>query len=513
MVAIPPGAHMDFNYLTVLWRRKWIILTAALAALGVVYIGGRSAVTVYESTAVLRIAIYASASQTPALYNYNDELTNTFVRVALSTSVRRDLAERLQTDHLPDIQVDTIEGTELVLVRASDPNPELTVRAANTLAEILVEQGRALYSGSTVDVKNILAGQLERAKADLDAMRADYETLIVRTPPVSDEITLVSQLLQEKQRTYETLLRQYEQAEYREALETGIVSLVEYAPPNPVASQQNRIIFYLLALSAGAAVGVFAAFLVERFDTRLYATREIEMIVNAPSLANFPSTSRAHLQISRNGISPLANTVRNLAATLQIADGWRHHKIILLTGAEPGQGVTTTAANLGSALTEQGRKVLLVDCNLRDPKLNETFDLPNDKGLINVLAGNAELEDAIQRGEDGQPALLSTGPVSDSASLLVTSSEIEPLFKTIRHLFDYILIDAPAVPFAETANIAAHADAVVLVVRRSHVRRDSVRIATDLLTRFGNKYLGLVVNESEIHSIQPFVDEPTQRRN
>ncbi len=495
---------MDFNYLTVLWRRKWIILTAAFAAWGVVYIGGRSAVPVYESTAVLRIAIYASASQTPALYNYNDELTNTFVRVATSVSVREDLLERLQTNRLPEIQVEAIAGTELILVTASDPNPELTVRAANTLAEILVEQGRALYSGSTVDVKNILAGQLERAKADLDTMRAEYEKLIVQTPPALDEIALVSQLLQEKQRTYETLLRQHEQAEYREALETGIVSLVEYAPPNPVAPQQNRIIFYLLALSAGAAVGAFAAFLVERFDTRLYATREIETIVNAPSLAHFPSTRRAHLLISRNGSSPLANSVRNLAATLQIADGWQRRKIILLAGAEPGQGATMTAANLGSALSEQGRKVLLVDCNLRDPKLNELFDLPNDKGLTNVLAGDLELADAIQKREDRQPSLLSTGPVSESASLLVTSSEIEPLFKTIRQQFDYILIDAPAVPFAETANIAAHSDAVVLVVRRSHARRDSVRMAKEVLSRYDNKFLGLVVNEAETRDIQPF---------
>lgn len=495
---------MDFNYLTVLWRRKWIVLTAALAAVAVVYMGGRTAVPVYESTAVLRIAIYASASQTPALYNYNDELINTFVRVALSTSVREELAERLQTDRLPDIQVDTIEGTELVLVRASDPNPELTVRAANTLAEILVEQGRMLYSGSTVDAKNILAGQLERSKADLDAMRRDYEKLVVQTPSAADEIALMSQFLQEKQRTYETLLRQYEQAEYREALETGIVSLIEYAPPVPTSSQQNQILIYFLALVIGLVSGVFTAFLIERMDTRLHATREIENIVNTHSLANFPRTSRNHLHISRNGNSLLADSVRNLAVNLQMAENRLHHKIILLTGAEPGQGATTTTANLGSALTEQGRKVLLVDCNLRDPKLNELFDLPNDKGLTNVLADDLELVDAIQKGGDKQPSLLSTGSVSDSASLTVISSEIESLFKTLRQQFDYILIDAPAVPFAETANIASHADALILVVRRSHVRKDSVHMAKDFLARFDTKFLGLIVNEAEVHDIYPF---------
>jgi capsular exopolysaccharide synthesis family protein len=492
---------MEANFVSVVWRRKWTILTAIVAALIVVYVGGRSATPVYEATAVLRVAIYASASQSPTLYNYNDELMNTFVKVATSTSIKDELANRLQTDQLPEIQVKSVASTELVTVTAMDADSRFAVQTANTLADLLVEQGRLLYAGNTVDAKNVLAGQLEQSKIELDAMRKEYEKLIAQPSTTEDKIAVTGQLLQEKQRTYETFLRQYEQAIYREALESGMVTLVERATSSPVTSPQDQILNYIFALFAGLAVGVGAALLLERLDTRIYATSEIETIINKPSIAKLPKTGRNHLYIARNGHSPLADTVRNLAATLQLADNRQYQKIILLTGAEPSQGATTTTANLGSALAEQGRKVLLVDCNLRDPNLHKLLNLPNDKGLTDVLSGKLDVADAIQPGTGIQPALLSTGPVNLTDSLAASSAGIESLIKTIRQKFDYILIDAPAIPWADLTAVIPAADGLVLVVRRSHVKRESVRAAHEFLSRHHNKFMGLIVNESETHGV------------
>lgn len=492
---------MESNLISIMWRRKWAILAAIVAALAMVYVGGVSTTPAYEATAVLRVAIYASASQSPTLFNYNDELMNTFVKVAISTSVKKELANRLQVDSLPEIQVRLVASTELVTVTAVDTDPRLAVRTANTLAELLVEQGRLLYSGNTVDVENVLAGQLGQSKAELDAMRKEYERLVAQTPAAENKIAVASQLLQEKQRTYETLLRQYEQAVYRDALESGMVTLVERATSSPAISLQDRILNYLLALVAGLGMGISAAFLLERFDTRIYATSEVEKIINTPSIAELPKTSRNHLYIVRNGNSPLADTFRNLAANLQLADNRRCQKVILLTGAEPGQGVTTTTANLGCALAEQGVKVLLVDCNLRAPNLNELFDLPNDKGLTDVLSGELDWMEAIQPGTDRQPSLLATGPVDRSASLAGSSAGLKSLIKNLRQEFDYILMDAPAIPWADLVAMIPASDSIALVVRRSHVKRNSVHVAHEFLSRFHNKFLGLIVNESETHRV------------
>lgn len=484
------------HYLTVLWRRKWGILAVVVAALVVVAIGLQTSTPVYEATAVLRVAIYATASQAPTLYNYNDELMNTFVKVATSSSMMEELADRLQVSHLPTIKVEAISGTELILVTASDTDPESAMQAANALAEMLVEQGRELYAGSGVDSKNVLAGQLERSKTDLDVTRKEYEKLIVQTPAAVDELTLTGQFLQEKQRTYETLLRQYEQAEYREALEAGMITLVERAPLPVSSTQQSRALIYLLTGGLGLMVGGVMAFLIDRMDTRLYTTSEIESMADVPSLAKLPKTSSQHLHLSKNGTSPLADSVRQLAVNLQMTKA-KPPQVLMLVGAEPGQGATTTISNLGSALSELKKKVLLVDFNVRDPQLQEVFNLPNEKGVVDVLSGGVELDEAIQTGADGQPALLTTGPVDAPALLTLDPEKVTMLFKTLRQRFDFILVDVPALPLAETVTLAPHADALILVARRSHVRRDSVRSAREALSHFNEKFMGVIINETE----------------
>ncbi|NOH01929.1 MAG: AAA family ATPase [Chloroflexi bacterium] len=488
-------------YLAVLWRRKWGIAATIAAALVMVALGNRSSVPYYESNAVLRVAIYATASQAPTLYTYNDELKNTFVKIATSTLVMEELANRLQSPRLPSMTVEVITGTELILITAADADPELAARAANTLGEILVEQGRSLYSGSAVNAKDVLGVQLEQSRTELDEMRKEYEKLLLQTPPPSDEILVASQLLLEKQRTYETLLRQYEQAVYREGLEAGMITLVQRAEPSQTPIGQTGSIAYFIAIAAGLVAGIFLAFAIERLDTRVYATKEIESVVSATPLAKFPKTGSGHLLLSQNGTSPLADSVRHLAANLQLMSNNQYHKVLLLVGAETGQGTTTTAANLADALTELGRNVLLVDCNLRDPKLHQVFDLPNDKGLTDVLADNVDPMKVIQKKADGRPSLLLSGPAPASSSLVFASARIGSLFNTLRKQFDYVIIDVPALPAADIINLAPNADEIILMVRRSHVRRDSIRSAEEFLSRFKDKFIGLVVNEAESQGI------------
>ncbi|KAA0264149.1 MAG: hypothetical protein EDM79_17820 [Chloroflexi bacterium] len=480
------------SYLSVLWRRKWGIAATIAAALIMAAVGNRSTIPVYESNAVLRVAIYAAASQAPTLYTYNDELKNTFVKIATGNLVMEELANRLQSPRLPSIKVEVITGTELILITASDSDPELAALAANTLADILVEQGRSLYSGSAVNAKDVLKVQVEEAQADLEEMRRDYERLLLQTPPPSDEILIASQLLVEKQRTYETLLRQYEQAVYREGLEAGMITLVQRAEPSQSPIGQTGSIAYYIAVGAGLVAGILLAFAIERLDTRMYATKEIESAVNAASLAKFPKTNSAHLFISKNGTSPLADSVRHLAAKLQMMSSNQYHKALLLVGAETGQGTTTTAANLADALAELGRNVLLVDCNLRDPKLHQIYNLPNDKGLTDALTGDMDAMKVIQKRGEGQPSLLPSGPAPASSSLIFASARVGPLFN---------IVDVPALPAADIINLAPSADEIILIVRRSHVRRDSIRSAEEFLSRFKDKFIGLVVNEAESQGI------------
>jgi polysaccharide biosynthesis transport protein len=288
-----------------------------------------------------------------------------------------------------------------------------------------------------------------------------------------------------------------EQAQLREALEADMITIVERAVPEPLQAQQFSLTLYLTAVAAALMMGLLLASTFEHFDTRLYTSKDIETTAQTQVLAKLPKTHPNHLYISKNGVSPMAESVRHLAARLQRTNIDKPHNTLVITGAEAGQGATMTAANLGMALAEQGKHVALVDLNVRDPNLHLLFDLPNEKGVMDVLAGTKGLDDALQFITGETFALLSTGPVPISALQAFDHAQLGSLLSILRQRFDYVVVDAPPVEIANIAAIAPHADELILVTRRSHIRRESLQAAGEFLSGFKEKYIGLVVNENE----------------
>ncbi|GAB1469189.1 polysaccharide biosynthesis tyrosine autokinase [Chloroflexota bacterium] len=484
------------HYLLIIWRRKWIIAAVTAGVLLMAAIGNSRAIPIYKSSATLRVAASMGMTQSLQFYTYNTQLMNTYVELASSRPVLAVLGERLQAQ-VPEIEAEIIPNTELIRITASSPDPKLAALAANTLAQILAEQSDNLYTGGSVSTSEILLKQVDQAAADLTDTRKEYESLIAQTPPANDQIVVAGQLLQEKQRTYEALLRQYEQAQYREVMEASMVTIVEEAIVPATPSEPRILLNYVLAALIGLFAGGMLAFLFENMDGQLHSTQEIEASAQIPTLAKLPKTSGRHLYISQNGTSRLAESVRHLAARLQMENVKPRHTVIALTGAQAGQGATTTVANLGVALAEQGMDVVIVDCNVRDPKLHHLFDLPNERGLTNILLGEAELKDVVNKVGDGHLTLLSTGPVTDSPLQSFDSACTESLIQNLRQQFDYVLIDTPALTVADIVAVAPHADELILVARRSHIQREAIKSAAEFLTRFDGKPVRLVVNESE----------------
>ena len=489
------------HYLSIIWRRKWVIVTTvAFVLIPAVYIFSK-ATPIYSSSATLRVAASMGMTQSLQFYTYNTQLMNTYVELSTSRPVMAELRTRLQVESLPAIEAEVIPNTELIRITASSPDPKLAALTSNTLAQILIDQSDELYSGGSNSTSGILAVQVDEAESELADTRKSYERLIVLTPAPYEQITVAGQILQEKQRTYETLLRQYEQALYREAMEASMITIVEEAIVPRVPSEPRLTLNYALAALVGLFAGVMIAFLLENMDDRLHSTADIETAVQFPMLAKFPKEGASHLLISRNGTSKLSESVRHLAARIQLGDQRLAHKVIVLTGAQPGQGATTTVANLGYALAEQGRKVMIVDCNVRDPKLHEMFDLPNEQGVTNILSEGLDMKEAIKQTGNVRLSLLSTGPVTASPLQAFDSASAVSMIKNLREEFDYVLIDTPALTVADIVSVAPHADELILVARRSHVRREAMRSAGDFLSRLNGKPIGLVVNEAEGSSL------------
>lgn len=484
-------------YLSIIWRRKWIIATTLVFALIPAYFVFSNAKPTYTAAATLRVAASMGMTQSLQFYTYNTQLMNTYVELSTSRPVLRELKARLESEELPTIKAEIIPNTELIRITASSPNAKLAATTSNTLALILVEQSDELYSGGSNSTSEILANQVNRAEADLADARNSYERLIVLTPPANEQIVVSGQILQEKQRTYETLLRQYEQAIYREAMESSMITVVEEATVPNVPSGPRLPLNYALAAFVGLFAGILLAFLLEGMDDQLHFTQELETTTQLPVLIKLPLANTRNLLISKNGNSKFSESVRHLAARLQMAQGMFEPRVIALTGPQPFQGATTATANLGYALAEQGKKVVIVDCNVRDPQLHRLFSLPNEQGLTNILAEGLDIKQALKQTDHERLSLLTTGPVTDSPLQAFDSAAIQSLIQTLRQQFDYVLIDTPALTVADLTAITPFVDELILVARRSHVRREAMKSAGEFLSRLNGKCVGLVINGTD----------------
>ncbi|MBE7432469.1 MAG: hypothetical protein HS100_00995 [Anaerolineales bacterium] len=492
------------HYFNVLWRRKWIILLVTAIVLIVTVVGQRQITPLYTSTAVIRLALSQSLTQNSQIYNYNTQLMNTFVALATSRPVLLELADRLDLRPLPLIEVTVVSNTELVRITTTDSDPEIAQLTSNTLVELLIEKNSQLFAGNGVLPSSILSEQVKNARIELEKVRSQYATLAAITPTatgqpssIENQLTTTNALVQEKQRTYEILLREYEEAQLRETLAQGIVTLVEEAPLPRIPSQPRTSLNYTIALLAGLLGGVMLAFIFENTDRRLYKVENIKALVpQIPVIATLPHANRKQLSFSTRQTSAYAEAIRLLAAHMHLGSQGTKQGVVVLAGAESGQGTSLVVAHLGFALAEQGRNVVIVDGNGRNPSMHNFFGLSNDKGVMDLVTGKAEMKDAIQKTGKKNLSFIAFGPRPDEP-FFIQDTSAGLMIKFLRQKFDYVLMEVPPLNFADMASIAPSADEIVMVARCAHIRRDTLKSAGDFLSRFTDKQLGLIINEAD----------------
>ena len=212
--------------------------------------------------------------------------------------------------------------------------------------------------------------------------------------------------------------------------------------------------------------------------------------------------------------SPTAEAYRVIRAHLDLARRGRDVRVILITGPLGAEGTSTVAVNLAVAFAQAGRRTLLVDADLRDPRQHEILGLSRDRGLVHLLRGLLPLARVAQTTAVKNLDLVASGPqVADPAELLSSTGLAEAL-ETFRQAYDTVIVDAPALRgVADAALLGALADGIVLVVRVPATTRADTLRAVEALRGLGTPILGLVVNGSEPEaSLWPWPWPATTRR-
>src|SRR5438105_1664529 len=306
------------------------------------------------------------------------------------------------------------------------------------------------------------------------------------------------------------------------------ISIVDYAitPDFPVGPARMRSV--MLAFVLALALGVGLALFLEYLDDSIHSTDDVEKFLRLPALAVIPSMSggvarrrllssatalqkrngntggNPELLLNVNGRSALAESYRQLRTSVLLSTAGRAPKTLLITSSLPGEGKTTTAVNTAITLAQTGASVVIIDADMRRPRLRSIFDLPEREGLSSILSSETKPEDmlhAIHRDEATGLNVLASGPIPPNPAELLGSEQMRKLIAVLSGAFTHIVIDSPPVSsFTDGVLIASMVDGVLLVVHGGKSSRGVVRRSRQLLTDVGAKIFGVVLNNVSARS-------------
>jgi capsular exopolysaccharide synthesis family protein len=247
--------------------------------------------------------------------------------------------------------------------------------------------------------------------------------------------------------------------------------------------QDDRIAGVLATLRQGDVAGVLAA---------LRRGHPVRTNGRVP-----PGGERRDLVVVQEPASPVAETFRMLRTALLFSSPAAPPQVILVTSAAAGEGKTVTALNLASTLADAGRRVLLIDVDLRHPGCHEVLGARLSPGLSSYLAGGVDLDEVVREVASPRIAFLSAGPPPAHPAELIGSDRMREALALVREHFDFVILDSPPVlPVTDAVLLARLADAVVLVMNGRKSPREFVRRARDQLLHVGGNVIGVVVNNA-----------------
>ena len=334
-----------------------------------------------------------------------------------------------------------------------------------------------------------------------DKSDAADEWVLLSQSALASRANLLNSTIEQTRHQYQSISQRMTEIDVADDKGMNNLKVVEPAFIG-LAKESIRLIY----LAAGSVLGIFmgfgVAFLLGIIDYKIYDVRSAEEATGLTCMAAIPASSKFGRQdkwqsiLTHDPHTANAEAVRNLRASVILLGKQERNKVLLVTSSIPGEGKTTVSAELAAAFALNKERTLLIDLDLRRPKLTESFPhLKGTPGIVEVLAGQATMAEVLHESDIPNLTVVGSGNKAPNPSELLHEGEFNSLLENLIPQFDRIILDsAPVLPVADSRLLAKHAHAVILVVRTRKTPIGAMIRACDLLKASGAKLGGVVVN-------------------
>ena len=371
----------------------------------------------------------------------------------------------------------------------------LRQRIASLDQAIARERGN-LGTASRSEYEGAVARERE-LQTRLDAMRGQVLDLRRR----SIQYTILQREVDTSRTLYDGLLQKYKEVGVSTGIGNNKVSVVDYARAPGAPTSPNILWNVLLGLLAGIGLGLGGAFVLEFIDDTIKSPDDVAGKLNMTLLGVMPATEEDSnfVEQVKDPKSDLVESALSLRTALQFATSHGVPKSLLITSSRPGEGKSSVSLALAASLARQGRKVLLIDADMRKPTYYHGNDSRDETvGLSNLLSGEVALPAAIKSSDFENLSIIMAGPSVPNPAALLSEGGFAAMLAAALQQFDHVVVDGPPVMgLADAPIMGSLTEAVMIVVEASSVYRATVNAARERLRASNGRIIGVVLNRLE----------------
>ena len=484
--------------------RKWWWLVAASTLIAAIF----SSLSVLRQPAIYqaRTTLMIGTTITNPNPSSNElflgqQLAAAYADLANREIVRNATRNSLGMNELPEYFAQALPNTQLIAITVNDIDPERAQTVANELAAQMIhlspvsgQSDERVRQEFVRERLNSLEVQIQETEVEIEKLQEELANTFSaqQINNKQDQIASLQSKLSTMENNYGLLLSNTQQG----AINTLTIIASAELPSRPMGSLKGLTI--LLAAAAGFVLAAGTAYLLEYLDDSLKSPDAVMRLFSAPILGRIfeqaDGINENRLYDADDSNHPLTEPFRALRTEIDLAEMGQRLKAILVTSPDSGDGKTSVAVNLALSISQRGKKVFLLDADLRKPKIHKLFGLANDEGLADVVFARAVFDWRIGIKEVKQISVLTAGNKPADPAELLSSEKMELFLTELKEVADVVIIDGPPLFVPDAMILASKVDGVLMVIRPAHTRQSLAKASMEHIKLVGAKVVGVVLN-------------------